>query len=116
MLSDGEQRLRRLLNLWFTPTLEVVREFGRQTKDTAAAGGGAAAAATGRGGPVGVVRPMAGGSVGPLDLIQLLAQRSRVLRGVDDEAAAVVNAQLSAAASVNAQAVLGLPPGVRPRA
>jgi hypothetical protein len=109
VLMDGEQRLRRLLNLWFTPTLEVVREFWRQMDITATAGGGAAAATAGRYGAVGVVRPVEGGGVGPLDLMQLLAQRGGV--SSDGEAAAVVDAQLSTAASVNAQAVLSLPPG-----
>ena len=27
ILKDGEGRLRRLLNLWFTPTIEIMREF-----------------------------------------------------------------------------------------
>jgi len=50
--------------------------------------------------------------LGPLDLIQLLAQRGGVAGlSSDAEAAAVVDAQKTAAASVNAQAVLGLPPG-----
>ena len=29
ILKDGEGRLRRLLNLWFTPTIEIIREFWR---------------------------------------------------------------------------------------
>jgi len=106
VLSDGEQRLRRLLNLWFTPTLEVVREYWRQTDAIATSGGGAAAAAASRDGSLGVVRPAEGGGVGPLDLIQLLAQRGGV--SSDGEAAVVVDAQLSAAGSVNVQAVLGI--------
>jgi hypothetical protein len=104
VLVDGEQRLRRLLNLWFTPTVEVVREYRRQVEAIVSGGGGARIA--GSGGPGRVVRPSHGGGVGPLDLLQLLAQR-----GADGDAAAEVEAQVSAAAALEAQAVLGLPLG-----
>lgn len=107
VLEDGEQRLRRLLNLWFTPTVEVVREYWRQMDFVETGGGGAAVANAD--GPLSVVRPASGGGVGPLDLIQLLAQRSGV--SSEGEASIVVEAQLPTATSVNAQAVLGLPPG-----
>ena len=107
MLEDGEQRLRRLLNLWFTPTVEVVREYWRQMDFVETGGGGAAVANAD--GPLSVVRPASGGGVGPLDLIQLLAQRSGV--SSEGEASIVVEAQLPTTTSVNAQAVLGLPPG-----
>ena len=107
VLVDGEQRLRRLLNLWFTPTVEVVREYWRQVEIIESSGGGARLA--GFVGAGGVVRPSHGGSVGPLDLLQLLAQRGGV--SSDGEAATVAEAQLSAAAAVEAQAVLGLPLG-----
>lgn len=109
VLTEGEQRLRRLLNLWFTPTLEVVREYWRQVDAVDAAGGGATAATADRTGAMGVVRPAEGGSVGPLDLIQLLAQRG-AMPG-DGAAKLVVDAQLSTAAGVNAQTVLRLPLG-----
>ena len=104
VLVDGEQRLRRLLNLWFTPTVEVVREYRRQVEAIESGGGGARIA--GSGGPGRVVRPSRGGGVGPLDLLQLLAQRDD-----DGDAAAEVESQVSAAAASEAQAVLGLPLG-----
>ena len=104
VLVDGEQRLRRLLNLWFTPTVEVVREYRRQIEAIESGGGGARIA--GSGGPGRVVRPSHGGGVGPLDLLQLLAQR-----GADSDAAAEVESQVSAAAASEAQAVLGMPLG-----
>lgn len=104
VLVDGEQRLRRLLNLWFTPTVEVVREYRRQVEAIESAGGGARLA--GSGGPGRAVRPSRGGGVGPLDLLRLLAQR-----GADGDAAAEVESQVSAAAAMEAQAVLGLPIG-----
>ena len=104
VLVDGEQRLRRLLNLWFTPTVEVVREYRRQIEAIESGGGGARIA--GSGGPGRAVRPSRGGGVGPLDLLQLLAQR-----GADSDAAAEVESQVSAAAASEAQAVLGMPLG-----
>ena len=104
VLVDGEQRLRRLLNLWFTPTVEVVREYRRQVEAIVSGGGGARIA--GSGGPGRAVRPSHGGGVGPLDPLQLLAQRS-----CDGDAAAEVEAQVSAAAALEAQAVRGLPLG-----
>lgn len=107
VLEDGEQRLRRLLNLWFTPTVEVVREYWRQMDFVETGGGGAAVANADS--PLSVVRPSSGGGVGQLDLIQLLAQRSGV--SSEGEASIVVEAQLPTTTSVNAQAVLGLPPG-----
>lgn len=109
VLMDGEQRLRRLLNLWFTPTVEVVREYWRQMDDIANVGGGAAAAIRSCNGAAGVVRPGEGGGVGPLDLIQLLLQRNGM--SGDSEATVLIDAQLSTTADVNAQAVLGLRPG-----
>jgi hypothetical protein len=111
VLVDGEQRLRRLLNLWFTPTVEVAREYWRQIEVIESNGGGARLARSGGpgGGPGEVVRPSHGGGVGPLDLLRLLAQRGDV--SADGDAATVVQAQLSAAAAAEAQAVLGLPLG-----
>ena len=47
VLVDGEQRLRRLLNLWFTPTVEVVREYRRQVEAIVSGGGGARIAGSG---------------------------------------------------------------------
>ena len=99
VLLDGEQRLRRLLNLWFTPTLEVVREYWRQMDIIETSGAGAL---------MGAVRPEDGGGIGPLDLIQLLAQRAGI--SSDGEASHVVEEQLSTAVSCNAAAVLDLPP------
>jgi hypothetical protein len=107
VLVDGEQRLRRLLNLWFTPTVEVVREFWRQVGIVESSGGGARLA--GVGGPVNVVRPSHGGGVGPLDLLALLAQRGGV--STDGDACSVVESHASAAAAMEAQAVLGLAVG-----
>ena len=104
VLADGEKRLRRLLNLWFTPTVEVCREYHRQTDAIAHRGGGAAM--SDQDGPVSVLRPPEGGGVGLLDLLQLLAQRTGI--SSDGEAAILVETQKSVATSVNAHTLFGL--------
>ena len=104
VLTDGEKRLRRLLNLWFTPTVEVCREYHRQTDAVVSGGGGAVM--SDQMGPLSVLRPPEGGGVGLLDLIQLLAQRTGI--SSDGEAAVLVDTQSSVATGVNAQALFGL--------
>lgn len=68
ILNDSEGRLRRLLNLWFTPTVEVVREFWHAKESLSCA------IALAKGKPL-RLREIGGVSV--QDILRFLRQRTR---------------------------------------
>ncbi len=74
ILKTGEGRLRRLLDLWFTPTVEVVREFWQlksELKSAIAAAGGKQ------------IRVREIGGVSVQDILRFLQQRSNDKTAID---------------------------------
>lgn len=74
ILKTSEGRLRRLLNLWFTPTVEVVREFWHlksELKSAIAAAGGKQ------------IRVREIGGVSVQDILRFLQQRSNDKTAID---------------------------------
>lgn len=93
ILKDGEARLRRLLNLWYTPTVEAVREFW-QLKETLSR---ALLEAHGR-----QVRVRQLGGVSVQDILRFLRQRV-----TDANAASLVREQSEAIMKMNFSALFG---------
>jgi hypothetical protein len=93
ILKDGEARLRRLLNLWYTPTVEAVREFWQLKEDLSQA----LVKAQGR-----QVRVRQLGGVSVQDILRFLRQRV-----TDANAANLVREQSEAIMKMNFSALFG---------
>jgi len=93
ILKDGEARLRRLLNLWFTPTVEVVREFWQLKEELSRS----LVEARGR-----QVRVRQLGGVSVQDILRFLRQRV-----TDVNAASLVREQSDIITQMNFRALFG---------